>query len=142
MLGDGKHHPAVRRDFPGGWAGDSADYFTGRSAGAVQQDMFNYYQKLLQWRKTSTAIHNGRLTQFVPDSNVYVYFRHTPSQQVMVVINGSKKSRTLVVNRYEERLRGSKAGMDIISGAQIDLNKDLKLEGQSAMIIEIPYKLQ
>jgi glycosidase len=142
MTGDGKHHPLVRRDFPGGWAGDSADFFTGRNAGAANQDMFNYYQKLLQWRKTATAIHNGKLTQFVPDSNVYVYFRHTPTNQVMVVVNGNKKEKTIKLDRYAERLKGTKAGMDIVSGAQLDLNKELKLEAQGIMIIDLPYKIQ
>lgn len=142
MKGDGKFHPAVRHDFPGGWVGDSADFFTGQNAGAEHQDMFNYYQRLLQWRKTATPVHNGRLTQFIPEEkeNIYVYFRHEPGRQVMVVINGNKAEKTLALDRYAERLQGSKAGFDVISGAQLDLSRPLKLEPQAALIIDLPAK--
>jgi glycosidase len=139
MTGDVKNDADVRKDFAGGWAGDSSNFFTNKNISATQQDMFNYYQRLLQWRKTSTVIHNGRLTQFVPDSNVYVYFRHTPSAQVMVVINAHKHAKELKLDRFTERLKNAPSnGMDIISGAQVGLKGSLKLEPESAMIIEMP----
>jgi glycosidase len=139
MEGDVKNDADVRKDFAGGWAGDSANFFTGKNISPKQQGMFDYYQKLLQWRKTSTVIHTGKLTQFIPDSNVYVYFRHTPTAQVMVVVNNHKKPKELKLDKFAERLKNSpKAGMDIISGAQLDLNRDLKLEPETALIIEIP----
>jgi len=142
MPGDGKVHPDVRKNFKGGWAKDTVDYFTGKNVSAEEQDMFAYYQRLLQWRRTSTVVHNGKLTQFVPEKNVYVYFRHTPTAQVMVIINNDTAKTTstsLPLARYAERLKfASKTGMDIISGSQIDLSKDLMLEPKRAYIIELP----
>ena len=35
----------------------------------------------------------GRFMQFVPDNGVYVYFRYTDKQTVMIVLNTSKEER-------------------------------------------------
>ncbi len=138
MTGDGKHHPDVRKDFAGGWAGDTVNFFTGKNVPAQRQEVFNYYQKLLQWRKTATAIHNGRMTQFVPDSNVYVYFRHLPAKQVMVVVNGNNTRKTLDLQRFAERLGTAKKGMDIVSGMGVDFTqRTLRLEPMTSYIIEV-----
>ena len=140
MTGDGAHHPAVRRDFPGGWAGDSVDFFTGRNAGALHRETFETYTKLLNWRKTSTAVHRGKLTQFVPEDHVYVYFRHEGARQVMVVINEDKKEKELKLERFAERLQGSRSGTEVLTGAMLDLTKALKVDAQGVMVIDIPSR--
>ena len=46
---------AARRDFPGGWAGDSVNAFTGAGLTPAQTDMQAFVRTLLNWRKISTG---------------------------------------------------------------------------------------
>ncbi|MEI6455825.1 MAG: alpha-amylase family glycosyl hydrolase, partial [bacterium] len=41
-----------RKDFPGGWPGDKRNLFSGEDRNDKENDMYNYLNTLLQWRKT------------------------------------------------------------------------------------------
>ena len=75
--------------------------------------------------------------QFVPQDNVYVYFRHNDTEKVMVVINNSPESQELDLNRFKEMIKDNKSGRDILSDKTISLENILKVEGKSSMIIEL-----
>ena len=42
----------IRRDFPGGWAGDEKDAFTAAGRTKEQNEVFDFVRTLLNWRKT------------------------------------------------------------------------------------------
>lgn len=48
--------------------------------------------------------------QFIPQDNVYVYFRYNDSKTVMVVINNNPENQDLDMNRFAEMLNDSKTG--------------------------------
>ncbi len=131
-------HGKLRKDFPGGWPDDTKNAFTSRGRTKMQNEAWDYLQKILQWRKTSKAIHYGKLTHFIPEDNIYVYFRHTESDKVMIILHSNFTPRKLDLTRFSELLSGHKTGHEIISGKTIDLTQDkLQLAPRSAMIIEL-----
>ncbi|MEC8884957.1 MAG: glycoside hydrolase family 13 protein, partial [Bacteroidota bacterium] len=76
MRGDkGKGDGDIRRDFPGGWKDDAQNAFEAASRTQQQEAFFSFTKKLMNWRKTAKAVHQGTLTQFIPENDVYVYFR-------------------------------------------------------------------
>ena len=75
--------------------------------------------------------------QFVPEHNVYVYFRYTDSETVMVVINNNKETQELDLKRFSEIIKKSKSGHEILSNKTILFENNLNVEGKSAMIIEL-----
>lgn len=75
--------------------------------------------------------------QFVPQNNVYVYFRYNDSETVMVIINNSPEAQELDLNRFSEMIKASKNGTDIISDKIIPLENKLMIDGKSSMIIEL-----
>ena len=77
-------------DGSGGWPGDARNAFTGAGLTPAQLEMQAYVRKLANWRKTATAVHHGKLMQYVPIDGVYVYFRYDDAQTVMVVMNSSR----------------------------------------------------
>ena len=99
---DGK----VREDFPGGWAGDSINKFERSNLTAEEKEIFDYVTGLANWRKNSDAIAHGKLMQFIPENGVYVYFRYTEKETVMVILNTNDKEYTLENKRMAERLNG------------------------------------
>jgi glycosidase len=127
----------IRRDFPGGWQGDMNNAFTKKGRTENQNEYFNFTKKLLNWRKENKSIHFGKTMQFVPENNVYVYFRYNEGEKVMVVINNNPKPQELNLNRFTEIIKDAKFGKEIISDKIINLKSILKLESKSSMIIEL-----
>jgi glycosidase len=130
---DGK----IRADFPGGWAGDAVNAFTGAGLTSQQKDIQDFIRKILNWRKASPVIYTGELKHFVPMDNIYVYFRYNQNRKVMVVMNKNTQEKTLDTDRFNEILVNCTSGKEIISGTTIADLKTLKVPAMSAMIIEL-----
>jgi len=137
MDGDGGHHPNVRKDFPGGWAGDKANGFTAAGRTRDQNDVYDYIKKLLSWRKSQPVIHNGKLLHFIPQDNVYVYFRHDATTTVMVVLNASDSEKTLDVARFDEILISFKSAKDVITNQEWNSFSDIRMLPWTATIFEL-----
>ena len=138
MKGDkGKGDADIRRDFPGGWNGDANNAFTKQGRTAEQQKFFEFSSKLFTWRKSKEVIHSGKTTHYVPDNNVYVYFRYNEKETVMVIINNNSEKQTLKTNRFKESIQNLKSGKEMLSGTTFDLNNTIEIEGKSALILEL-----
>lgn len=128
---------AIRQDFPGGWKGDTNNAFSASGRTPEQEKFFVFTSKLFQWRKTNDAIHFGKTTHYIPENNVYVYFRHTDQKKVMVVLNNNSKSQTINLARFKENLQNTTSGKSVLDNKTIDLTKELTLEGETAIILEL-----
>jgi len=140
MLGDkfAKGDGDIRRDFPGGWAADKNNAFTKDGRNAAQQKWFDFTSKLLNWRKENTAVQTGKITQYLPENNVYVYFRFDNSKTVMVVINNNPKDQTLSLDRFKENIKGFTKGTDVLSGQKFDFSKiTISVKGKTPLILEL-----
>lgn len=128
---------AIRQDFPGGWKEDTNNAFLKSSRTAEQEHYFDFTSKLFQWRKTNEAVHFGKTTHYIPENNVYVYFRYTDTKTVMVVVNNSDNNQTIKTNRFQENIEKFSIGKDILSSKTIDLKQDLTIESKSVLILEL-----
>lgn len=131
--GDG----AKRAEMPGGWQGDARSVFTKEGRTAEENAMHEYVTKLTNWRKTSDAVKHGKLVHFVPDNNVYVYFRYTDRERVMVIMNMNDSEVTISREKHIEMLRGFTFGMGVISGKNYDLTKDFSVPGKTTTVITL-----
>jgi glycosidase len=138
MAGDkGKGDAAIRQDFPGGWKGDANNAFLASGRTTDQAKFFDFSKKVLNWRKNKEVIHTGKLTHYIPENNVYVYFRHNDNETVMVVINNATDLQKINLERFQENIKSFASGNDIISGRTIDLKNELSVEGKTSMILEL-----
>lgn len=138
MAGDkGKGDADIRQDFPGGWEGDVNNAFLASGRTAEQAKYFDFSKKVLNWRKNKEVIHTGKLTHYIPENNVYVYFRHNDKETVMVVINNAADTQKLNLTRFQENIKSFISGSDILSGKTIDLKNELSIEGKTSMILEL-----
>ncbi len=124
-----------RMDFPGGWNEDTINLFQSKDRTALQQEMFNHTRALLHFRKNTPVIHNGKLMHYVPQNNVYTYFRYNNSECVMVIINGSSKPQSINWKRFEERLDGKTIGQDILANKPVTKGDNILIEGNGSMVI-------
>jgi len=127
-----------RKDFPGGWKDDSINGFSGKNISSIQQEMKQYLERLLNWRKDKEVIHTGKLKHFVPNDGVYTYFRYNEKETVMVALNNNETdAKTLDRKRYNEFLDNFQTGKDIITGQTINDLSNIILQPKSAMILEL-----
>ena len=138
MRGDkGKGDGAIRQDFPGGWEGDQQSAFNAEDRTENQMKYFDLTSKLLNFRKENEVLQFGKMLQFLPENNVYVYFRYNDKNRVMVIINNNAEEQTLDLKKYAEGIQGSTSGKEIISGKDIQLNETLSIPAQDAMLIQL-----
>ena len=130
-------HGVIRTDYPGGWAKDKVNAFTGDGLTKEQKDAKAYLSKLFNWRKNAEVIHNGKLIHFAPKNNIYVYFRYNEHQKVMVILNKDANAKLLDVVEYQEVLKGSVSGKDVLTGKQFKNANTINVPAKTAMIIEI-----
>lgn len=130
---DGK----VRGDFPGGWKDDVSDAFQQRNLTQEQEEFQSFIRQLFNWRKTATAVHNGKLIHFIPENNCYVYFRTIGKQKIMVVANRLEQDQTINLHRFNEVIQSQKTGKDVLTGQSVALDTGFVIKAKSAMIIDI-----
>ena len=126
-----------RRDFPGGWPGDSHNAFLATDRSNAENDMYNYLHTLLQWRKSSELLHTGKFRHFIPSDGIYTYFRYDAKEAVMVVMNNNEETKTIETKRYDEFLQKFKAGTDVSSGTVVNDLSKLTIAGKSVLILEL-----
>ena len=126
-----------RRDFPGGWRDDQVNGFSGAGLSAEQLQAQRFIRTLFQWRRTCAAVRDGRLLHFLPLDGVYVYFRLTESERVMVVLNKNATPTPLELSRFRQALRPGDVGRDIFTGEQVVLDEKLLLAPRSALVLDI-----
>ena len=124
----------VREDFPGGWVGDKKNLFTTRTG--AEAEAFNYVSKLASYRKSHPALHSGKLMHFIPEVGVYTYFRYSGAGTVMVMMNSGKDEKTVDMARFAERTLGFSSGVEVVSGASVDL-KSVRIPGRTAWVVEL-----
>ncbi|MFA9190396.1 glycoside hydrolase family 13 protein [Flavobacterium sp. FZUC8N2.13] len=127
----------IRKDFPGGWENDENNAFNPETRSEYQKAYFDFTSKLFHWRKTNTAVHFGKTTHYIPENNVYVYFRYNTNQAVMVLINNNPEYQEIQTARFKENIEHYKTGKEVLSDMIFDLSQSISIEGKSALILEL-----
>ena len=127
----------VRKDFPGGWADDKETALTAAGRSKVQNDCYNFYKTILNWRKGNDVIAKGSMTQFMVQNGVYAYARQYEGKTVFVMLNGTNAATSVPLKFYKEILKDAKQGKDILSGRTIAFGEELKMEPRESLVIEL-----
>ncbi len=101
-------HGKIREDFPGGWPTDTINKFLPEGRTAADNEIVKEMRQLASLRKNNPAIYEGTLTQYVPVKGLYVYFRKSGDDLIMVLINSSEETRTAPSSKFDEFLKGKK----------------------------------
>ena len=126
----------VRKDFPGGFPGDTHNAFTADGRTRAENAMFTWLSRLLHWRQGNDVVVKGTQKQFIPYNGVYVVARQYNGKNVMTIINGTKKPATMPVKRYAEVIGRATSAKDVITGNTVSLASDLQLSPRQTLVIE------
>jgi glycosidase len=126
----------VRKDFPGGFPGDTHNCFTQEGRSKSEQAMFSWLSRLLHWRQGNEVVIKGKQIQFIPFKGVYVVARQYQGRTVLTVLNGTSKPASLEVERYAEVIGSTAKAKDVLTGRYFDLSKNLDLKPRQSLVLE------
>lgn len=128
----------VRRDFPGGFPGDTINAFTPEGRTPLQNEAWNYMSKLLHWRRgeANEVIAKGSLKHFMPQNGMYVYRRKLGDKEVTVLMNGTTRPLTVTMERTLEILPYGTRLHDIISGEDVTIAEQMTFAPRQVMVLQ------
>ena len=94
-----------------------------------QLEALDYTKILLNWRKSKEVIHSGKLKHFIPEDNVYVYFRYNK--------NKGEENYQLHLERFSEITSKYKTAEEIISKINVPLIENLEIKSGTVTIFEL-----
>ena len=128
-------HGLIRTDFPGGWQGDIVNAFSGEGLTDAQKDMQLFLKKVLNYRKSSDAIHNGQTIHFAPFMGTYFLFRVIEGETFVHIINKNEEPITIDLNRYEEVGLNGKTLINIITGETFKWQDKIILSERGSLLL-------
>ena len=132
--GDG----VIRTDFPGGWEGDARNAFTSAGRTDKENEAWNYMKTLLNWRKLSKPVTEGKLVHYTPDrSGCYVYARIAGDNTVLVLMNGTDADKTLDMRRFHEVIQNYTGGVDVVTGKNINLLNSVEIPARGVYVLDL-----
>lgn len=132
-IGDGD----LRKDFPGGWEADAQNAFTKQGRDSIQNEVFQHLRKLLQYRKTATALQKGKMLHFIPENDVYVYFRYDDTQTIMMCLNNNETKQKIENKRFSECISAFSSAKSILTGEKITNLSQLEVPAKGSLILEL-----
>ena len=127
-------HGLIRSDFPGGWEGDSGNVFTGSGLSAEALEMQDYLKTLMNFRKGSPALKNGKTLHFVPEDGVYVLVRSYEEETVLLMLNKNETPFELSLERFRELGLEGKSLRELHRGETVIWSEHLTLKAPGPYI--------
>ncbi len=127
----------VRSDFPGGWPGDKENKFTRKGRNKQENEIYNFVKRLARYRKNSDALKKGKMMQYFPTNNVYVYFRYTDNQTVMVVFNSNNREIFLNADDFSERTQAASSALNVMTDNAIKNLNRIPVPAMEAAVFQL-----
>ncbi|TVZ48489.1 glycoside hydrolase family 13 protein [Olleya sp. Hel_I_94] len=128
-------HGLIRTDFPGGWEGDTVNAFSGEGLTDAQKDMQAFLKKVLNYRKSSDAIHNGKTIHFAPLMGTYFLFRVIEGETVVHIINKNSEPISLDLKRFEEVGLQGKTLKNIVTNETFVWEDEITLNERGSVLL-------
>lgn len=126
-----------RFDFPGGWKSDERNAFTPEGRTDQENEIFNYMRALLHFRKDATALHTGKMKQFIPYDGIYVYARYNETQTVLVITNNSKTNKSVNLERFQEVTKGFTTATEVTTQATYSLSNNIEVPAKTCLVLNL-----
>ncbi len=103
----------------------------------LNQEVFDYYQKLITMRKNNSVLAHGEIEYLLADDDkqVVAYSRYNDTEEVIAVFNASTQSQRIDVSK-----RFNKEYTDLLNGLTVGLTEgsvNLTLPARSAAILAV-----
>lgn len=137
----GGDDPDDRRDFPGGFPGDTHDAFTREGRTPAEQDVFSHVQKLLQLRREHPALCTGVQKHVAVEDNYYAFTRESDGERLLIVFFNGETAGNLTLKLQGTSIEDARALTPVFGHAKAEV-------GQGEVQLQAPprsltvYKVQ
>ena len=94
---EGNDDPDNRRDFPGGFPGDTRNAFQANGRKRDEERLWEWTRDWIRLRRDHSALRDGRLIDLYYDDDAYVFARQDKLETVIVAVNRSKKEKQVTI---------------------------------------------
>jgi len=91
----------------------------------------------MNWRQGNKTVQFGKLTHYIPENGVYVYFRHDDKGSVMVMLNNTNEDKEVDLTRFAENIEGFKTGKSVLDKLYFDQLNKITIPAKSPLVIEL-----
>ncbi len=130
-------HGEMRTNFPGGWPGDPVNKFNREERTAEQNEVVDHITDMLRIRRENPVIYEGWLLQYVPEDNIYVYFRYDEQDAVLVILNNNDREMPLDMARFYEGWEGYTGAENLLTGEVFDGFGSWAIPGNKALVLKL-----
>ena len=128
-------HGLIRTDLPGGWPNDTQNTFSGKGLEPKQKEIQDFLKTLLNFRKSSKAIHEGATVHFAPEDGTYLIARYDATETVILLINKNEEEKTLNLSRFKELKLQGKRLRNLFTKQEIVWDTSLNLGPKDVVIL-------
>lgn len=118
---ENEDHGTLRKNFPGGFPNDDRNAFTQNGRTDYENDIFNFFQKMLTLRKEHPALLKGELIHFPPENDVYIYFKKLDDELILNIVNASDKDVEVNLSEFSKIINGRVEFINIYTSEKINL---------------------
>ena len=135
----GNEDGLIREDFPGGFPGDKRNAFTAEGRTKNENEIYSYVHSLLELRREHKALSYGKLIEFPPSNEVFVYFKEKGNDKIITILNNNKAEREVEIEHYSDQLKGINNLKNLMTGEIIHITdkSSIKVEGESENIFQL-----
>ena len=123
-LAGGADHGQIRADFPGGFPGDTRNAFDRNGRDKKENEIFDFLRKIILIRREYQALQTGSLIHLPPVDEIYVYFRISDKQKLMIIINNNSYPAEFSLHSLSNQLTGMDYLLDVDKLEKINYNDD------------------
>ncbi len=107
----------VRSDFYGGWSTDTVNKFLKAGRTIPENEVFEFVKAIANFRKTSSALKTGKMRHYLPENDLYTYFRYDDKETIICVLNVSDSPKKLDIReKYPEAVKNYNSVKNIVTG--------------------------
>ncbi len=126
-LEGGPDHGEIRRNFPGGFNGDSRNGFSVEGRTEREILLYETLRQLISLRSEYPALSCGRTIHFKPENNMYVYFREYEESKMLMIVNNTSSDQEYGLARYYAYLEDWIAIRNVETGQESKIAPDLEI---------------
>jgi glycosidase len=101
--------PDNRRDFPGGFPGDTNNAFTQAGRTPEQQDVFSHTQALLKLRQQHPALRTGAQKHIAVSDKYYAFTREIDGERLLIVFHNADAAENVTLDLSGTTINNAKS---------------------------------
>ena len=128
----------LRIPFPGGFPGDTHNAFSSSGRTKYENNIFNFLRKLFHLRKQNSALSVGKLTQFPPKDEVYIYIKESGNEEILIVVNNNNSSKIINLKDYLPKVHRINY-TNLLSNRKVKIKDNLNIEVQKKNFLMLKF---